>query len=731
MTLRERLISFWFKAVHYIFSRYEVFAWSVRYKVLPKAIRFLMMFLIAWFISAIALLTYYGLQEQMSEKYQEVFSVVLSAAGTIVAIFFSLILIPLDKISERYSPKFLEYLKSDHVFMTAFLYSITLVAYNVYFLINGASKLIAYASSLQLVLLFVVILFLWRRSIFLSNPLNSVLIPEQNRVIGWTKKAIPRLTKRRIRQMNAISPDTREVSNSAGYFSVDDSVIDYVKRNLLPLREIALKAINNSEIEQSKNAMGSITSILLNYLHQRKDYHNDNDPLMYFIYTEFKLLANLSNKPELKIVLHPFIVDCWRNIAIQASKVNIKGMPRMIRGVNGLVTYPVKALTELFLLNIKEGDSTVPGDVAKALGDTGTTLMVNGYDHQASQIIEELARLSMVADELNVYIFSTSANYHIMRVYAAGLLNRNKGSEGLYNYVYGEIDKAIRGLLEQQLKKKRNTFDNTLSPFIGQILDPIQGLNISRSIEYALFGVDLSEMSIKFNLKSVSWSVEYINKALDAFADEDTGYWGDQALENLYTSVLVMMSFLNDAMAKSHILIYKDEPVKNDDIKREVTKLILKCIDMLIDVTSKSDKLSMVWGRNPMDILTSLYLIVLYENKKQKHLELDDVFNEIHSKMVAFLNKHTNNGKTNGNSNTTKYFRLIKLILKSNKYYAKSKSFNVPDFKFSSSGFGIFDSELPSSFGGGGRSWTLTRPTFQVNRYYYGDVETSLGLRSD
>lgn len=731
MTLRERLIGFWFKAVYYIFSRYEIFAWRVRYKVLPKFIRLLLVFLIACFISTIALLTYYGLQEQMSEKYQEVFSVVLSVAGTIVAIFFSLILIPLDKISERYSPKFLDYLKSDHVFITAFLYSVTLVVYNAYFLINGASNFIAYASSLQLVLLFVVILFLWRRSIFLSNPLNSVLIPEQDRIIGWTKKAIPRLTKRRIRQMNAISPNTREVANSTGYFRVDDSITDYVKSNLLPLREIALKAINNSEIEQSKNAMGSIAAIVLNYLYQRKDYHDDNDPLMYFIYTEFKLLANLSNKPELKIVLHPFIVDCWRNIAVQASKVNIKGAPRMTRSVNGLVIYPVKALTELHLLNIKEGDSTVPGDVAKALGDIGTTLMVNGYDHQASQTIEELAKLSLVADALNVHVFSTSANYHIMRVYTAGLLNRNKGSEDLYNYVYGEIDKAIRGLLEQQLKKKRDTFDNTLSPFIGQILDPMQGLNISRSIEYALFGIGLSEMSIKFNLKSVSWNIEYIDKALDALADEDTKYWGDQALENLYTSVLIMMSFLNDAMAKSHILIYKDEPVKNDEIKTEVTELMLKGIDMLIGVASKSDKLSMVWGRNPMDILTSLYLIVLYENKKQKHPELDYVFNEIHSKMVAFLNKHTNNGKTNNNSTTTKYFRLLQLILKLNRYYVKSKSFNVPAFKFSSSGFGMFDRELPSPLGGGGRSWILTRPTFQVNGYYYGDVETSLGLRSD
>ncbi len=533
MTLRERLISFWFKAVYYVFSRYEVFAWRVRHKVLPKTIRLLVLFLIACFISVIALLTYYGSQEQMSEKYQEVFSVVLSVAGTIVAIFFSLILIPLDKISERYSPKFLDYLKSDHVFITAFLYSVTLVVYNAYFLINKASNFIAYASSLQLVLLFIVILFLWRRSIFLSNPLNSVLIPEQDRIVGWTKKAIPRLTRRRIRQMNAISPNTREVANSTSYFRVDDSITDYVKSNLLPLREIALKAINNSEIEQSRNAMRSITAIVLNYLYQRKDYHDDNDPLMYFIYTEFKLLANLSNKPELKIVLHPFIVDCWRNIAVQASKVNIKGAPRMTKGVNGLVTYPVKALTELCLLNIKEGGSTVPGDVTKALGDIGTTLMVNGYDHQASRTIEELAKLSLVADALNVHVFSTSANYHIMRVYAAGLLNRNKGSEDYYNYVYGEIDKAIRGLLEQQLKKKRDTFDNTLSPFIGQILDPIEGLNISRLNEYALFGIGLSETSIKSNLKSVAWNIEYIDKTLDALTDEYTKYWGDQARAGL------------------------------------------------------------------------------------------------------------------------------------------------------------------------------------------------------
>ena len=51
--------------------------------------------------------------------------------------------------------------------------------------------------------------------------------------------------------------------------------------------------------------------------------------------------------------------------------------------------------------------------------------MKEGYDHQASSIIEELEKMSRIADGADIGVFSGSANYALMRIYVAGLAYRN------------------------------------------------------------------------------------------------------------------------------------------------------------------------------------------------------------------------------------------------------------------------------------------------------------------
>ena len=341
MLSKKKLEDFKYKAIAYLFNKYEILLWRVRYQLWPLLKRAAVVIIIGSFLGAVLTLTVKGLNMPFNDDYKDLFSVVLGTTGTVVAIFFSLVLIPLEQISKRYSPRFLDYLKNDQVFTTSFLYCIASIAFNAYFLYAGASRYIAIASVLQVVFLFLVLYWLWRWSIKLSNPLYSVLLPEQTKLSKAIKKEIARTTKRQIRNLKAMPGQARSENNRIGYLKVDDSVIDYVKANLLPIREVAMKAIKNGELEQAKNAIGSITAIMLNYLLRRKEYYSDDDPLMYFIYQELNLLADASATKELKIQLHPFIAQCWRDIALRASVVNIKRVPRMNNNVNSLVHYPV------------------------------------------------------------------------------------------------------------------------------------------------------------------------------------------------------------------------------------------------------------------------------------------------------------------------------------------------------------------------------------------------------
>lgn len=728
---KNKLDDFRYKIIAAAYNKYEIFSWRIRYQALPFVAKALLIILIGTFLGTTVSLTIKGLELPGGSEYKDLFSVVLGTTGTVVAIFFSLVLIPLEQISKRYSPKFLHYLRNDHVFATAFLYCFISIAYNAYFMFAGASKYIAVASVIQVAFLFIVLYILWRWSIKLSNPLYSVLLPEQNRISKAIKKEITRTTKRQIRNIKALPGEARNINDRIGYFKIDDSVIEFIKANLLPIREVAMKAIKNGELEQAKNAIGSIAAIVQNYLFRRKEYYSDDDPLLYFAYQELTLLADTSSTPELKIQLHPFIARCWRDIALRASVVNIKRIPRMNNNINSLVHYPVQALKHLYAINLPESDATTPGDVCRALGDVGVTLMEEGYDHQAATIIQDLEKMSLVADAANVGVFSGSANYSLMRIYIAGLVWRNNSARDGHNYVFGLIDNSVRNLVDKLLQKNRDTFgEMVVGPFVGWISDPFTGINLARTTEYALFSEGLSEDSLLLNMEAVKNNIEYIEIAINHLQNQQEFYFSGQAYENMYQTALVLLSYLNNHMANDHVFYYKDEPKKNLELLAKSKELLFACIDYLIMKARESTDSHGMPGRDYLDILTSLYLIVLYENKKRKNPLLDDVFLEFHGNMKGLLDEHIAANPMNSNSKLTKYFRMLRAILWQNHYYARGKEFIVPEYQFNyrDSSF-MYDSDFPQAMVG--RNWSITRPTFQKNGYYYNELEKALSLRED
>lgn len=727
MFTRENIDNLRYKWIASLFLFYERTAWSIKYRATPKILWLLKILIVGSFIGGACVLTIKGFEQPLSDSYKELFSVILGTTGTIVAIFFSLVLIPLNPIASRYSPRFLEHLKNDHVFIATFIYSFVSVGYNALLLVCGGNQLLALCSVAQLLFLFIILYWLWRRAIFLTNPMNSVLLPEQMKTVRTMKREIRKTTNRSIRSIRAISGAARTESQRLGYAKVDDSVIEYLKTQLLPFREIAMKAIKNGELEQSKNAIGSMTAIVLNYLIARKNYYNDDDPLMYFIYTEFKLLVESSDTKELKIRLHPFIVDAWRNIGVKAAATNIKGLPRWNNNINSLVTYPIKGLQQLFATNLQEGDATTPGDVCRALGDIGAVLMQNGYDHQAADSINELAAMSKLADVTGVGVFSGSANYALMRTYINGLGYRNEASRDITDYSFSQIHSSISELLAVLLTRQRSTFDQmVLGPFIGWLTDPINGINLARATEYALFSDDLNEESVILNMKSVENNINHVVKAIGLLEQQDDSFFIGQAYENLYQIMMVLLSYLSDDIANDHVMYYNQEPVKTPELLQEAQRLLEKCIDVMIAKAKANAPASHMPNRGYNDILTTMYLIILYEAKKNSRTELNPLFLSFHSKMKTLLDDHTSNGTTNSNSELTKHFRLVRAVLKHNRYYRRASELNVPDYQYGGGDSFMYDSELPQPMIG--RVWSPTRLTFQKNGHYISAVEDVLGI---
>ncbi len=680
------------------------------------------------FLSGIGLLTRSGLSKDLSAEYRDLLGVLVSTAGTIVAIFFSLILIPLNQIASRYSPKFLSYLKKDWVFISIFVFSFFTLVYDVIFLLLGASQSIAIAA----ILLFVVLIFLigvsLLRVVSLSNPYNSILIPSHKKIVRDFKKSIPKYQKELRKSSKKLFRDSEDIkmTDSLVSFQVDKSITDKIQEDLLPIREVAIKSIRDLDFEQAKNAIQIMMSIMVHYLNARKNFHSDQDPLLYFLYTELKLIAETS-KNELKLRLHPFLVECWLEIGIRAAIVNVKDTRRMNNNLNFLVIYPVQALKDLCAFNLQEADSYAPGKACKALGDIGVQLMHEGYDHQAAAIIEELKVISEVSEQQGVKIVSGNANYAIMRIYSAGVSYRNAGMRDDFNYVYQEISKNVDNLLEIFLQKKKTTTDNmVLSPFIGSILDPFESLNFSRISEYALFSKDLDAFSLKMNLECILNSIKSLERSLELLAVHKDWYFSNQAIENLYRIVLNLLSYLNPGMAKDHILFYKDHPLINEELREDANGALLEALKVLCSlIKARADKY--IFENDHIHVLFSIYIILLFECKLRPNGSLSSVFERVHAMLKSLLQNYGALPGSDSNDDLYKYFRLLVIVLKENDFNDLSQDFSVPEYEQRSRGiFASYESSFPKTMYDG--QWILKRPSFQVNGYYYNRIEERLEL---
>ena len=316
-----------------------------------------------------------------------------------------------------------------------------------------------------------------------------------------------------------------------------------------------------------------------------------------------------------------------------------------------------------------------------------------------------------------------------MLIYTAGLVNRNKSEWDGNDYVFGEINKNIRELLEELLSAKRSVSDQgVLSSFIGWLTDPISGLNFSRAAEYALFSPELTEQSLGQNMKEVHSISKHIMSSINSLDRVDDNFFIGQAYENLYQIFLVSMAYFNNNMATSHIYFYKDEPIKNDKLTQEAETIAVTIVEYLLQRVSMNDQ---KWGFRRFDalgILTSIYFISFYESVNSKNDITVGFYNKIHNMYVVVLNTHTKNGTINSNSEFCKHARLVKVILKKKKYYKKSKELNIPEFNFSNGGGMIFfESEFPQDFRSSG--WNIARPIVQRDGYYYNRVEEFVAAR--
>jgi hypothetical protein len=204
-------------------------------------------------------------------------------------------------------------------------------------------------------------------------------------------------------------------------------------------------------------------------------------------------------------------------------------------------------------------------------------------------------------------------------------------------------------------------------------------------------------------------------------------YFSNQAIENLYHIMLNLLSYLNEGMAKDHILFYQAQPLINKDLKEKAEKLLIDSLSVLCNLTkARADKY--IFENDHIHILFSLYFIILYEYKFRPNESLRSLFEKTHALLKNLLAEYKKLSDSDSNDDLYKYYRLLIDVLTENSFAVLAKDFDVPKFEYHSRG--VFssghDSQYPQTMFDG--QWIIKRPGMQPNAYYYNEVEEKLKL---
>lgn len=434
---------------------------KIRPKLIMKALLIIVIYLL---VPTIMYLAYGGLVGSGIEVHEDsILATISGTVGTIMAIEFSLLLLVVERISSKYSPKFLHYILRDKVFIITISYSIIVILFCLLpFQSHGIDKsqiaLSAFSVSLML---FVASLI---ETIHLMNLKESILGPEVKTIKRWIKK-----------ELHKIETAQLNVTHDGKAFFVPDQFEIELEEKMLPIRDIIVRSISDNNIQEATDGINAFSEVVLAYLYYRKNFLTDNDKFMFFVYSEYQNIASNALKTGyLHLRIHPILINSLGHISEEALKIKVTQFNFV--GTNRLITFPVKEIQNLCIQNLKYQNSSAPSIACRTLERIGIVALKEGYIDESASIVKNLSNISNVALAVSppdLYFLSQQSNISMMKIIITLVQDRDLflGKQNSDYAIKSAIDFAIGNTISKLAQKKDIQFNliDPLSPFMCEL----------------------------------------------------------------------------------------------------------------------------------------------------------------------------------------------------------------------------------------------------------------------
>ena len=663
-------------------KKIEAIALKALSKIGPKLImKALLIIAIYLLVPTIMFLVYGRLVGPDIEVHEDsILTTISGTVGTVMAIEFSLLLLVVERISSKYSPKFLHYILRDKVFIITVSYSIfvilfCLLPFQLYGINKSQIALSAFSVSLMLFITSLI------ETVHLMNLKESILNPEVKTTKKWIKK-----------ELRKIETAQLTTAHSGKAFSVPDQFEAELEEKMLPIRDIIVRSISDNNIQEATDGVNAFSEVVLAYLYYRKNFLTDNDKFMFFVYSEYQNIASNALKTGyLHLRIHPILVNSLGHISEAALKIKVAQFNFV--GTNRLIAFPVKEIQNLCIQNLKYQNSSAPSIACRALERIGIVALKEGYIDESASIAKNLSNISNLALAVgppDLYFLSQQSNISMMKIIITLVQNRDlfSGKQNSDYAIKSTIDFAISNTISKLAQKKdiQFSFIDPLSPFMCELYKMKEDdckYNLANLVSSLLFSTD-QPYYMNGGLEYIGIDIysriyePMITKIGDTDNLRSTKY-----LDTLYVSQLVLLSVFNKKLRFA--LLGKEASNSSNLDKKKVIEVFNIGLGILWTYFNSYDRRKYD-NDHALDVIFSLMTISLADSNtdaelsKYAKMRLCEMYQEYCSK--DFTPQDT----------FFKYCRMINRFVKNATKERKNILTNIP--KYEEDIYAIYSSRL-------------------------------------
>ncbi|MEX0617025.1 MAG: hypothetical protein WD231_04440 [Candidatus Woykebacteria bacterium] len=409
-----------------------------------------------------------------NDNHTEILVAGTAFAGTVLAIFFTLISIPLQNILSRYSQDLIKRLTGDAIFISAFISLGFIFVFNAALLSFGTNRELVWISfglDIEAVLILALLLV---HTFYKLDARNQV----KDMFNGAKRLIKTKLTKSESRRKEEIErfqkqmkePLTANVEQVLRKFQVEDSVTDWLKSEIdLPI-DVIQRAVLDNRFEVVESGLHDLVGLVNAYIIARKDYTSEDDALITYVREKLIDVKNLIGKDtHPKITLA--VARTARDIAIDSLKIS---PVRTFAGENFIPLGFVNILRDICISQelLKE-TSYAPMSTIEYLVDIAKEAVDRGFPNTVPIVVDKIGEIGRLTTKLHLSFtdfVAGKANWGLAAVLDYLFIRMEEMSKFnpklAIKTTLEEIDKNIKTYLEDD-EKYQYTLRSNIKPFFG------------------------------------------------------------------------------------------------------------------------------------------------------------------------------------------------------------------------------------------------------------------------